>query len=326
MTKAFVVHTTGGPEKMIWETVTVGKPGPDEVLLRQTVIGVNYVDIHFRSGMFSALPVPFVPGVEGVGIVEDVGANVSEFKVGDRVAYASYPMGAYAESRLMPANRLVHVPDGISDLDAASFMLQGMTACFLVRRTYPVKPGDTILVHAAAGGVGLLVCQWAKALGATVIGTVGSKEKAILAHEHGCDHTIISRNEDIAKRVRELTNGEGVPVVYDSIGKDTLTASLDSLRPLGLLVNFGSSSGPVNILDVNVLGLKGSLFFTRPILPIYTAKRSDLLTIANEFFDVVKQGKVKSVVRQIYSLRDAVQAHRDLEERNTMGSSVLIVD
>ncbi len=325
MTKAIVVHTTGGPEQMVWEDVTVGKPGPGQVRLRHTAVGLNYVDVYFRTGIYKAPSLPFTPGMEGAGVIEEVGPDVSDFRVGDRVAYASHPVGAYAEVRLMPADRLVLIPEAVTDQQAASLMLQGMTAQYLLRRVYPVQRGETILIHAAAGGVGLLVCQWAKALGAKVIGTVGSEEKAALAKANGCEHTILYRSEDIAKRVREITNGEGVPVVYDSIGRDTLLASLDCLRPMGLMVSFGNASGPLDAFDTGLLAAKGSLFFTRPTLFTYTAKRTDLVVTAKELFDILARGKIKSTINQTYPLSEAAQAHRDLEARKTTGSTVFTV-
>ncbi len=326
MTKAFVIYNTGDPERMVWEDVIVGDPGPGQVLLRQTAVGVNYVDVHFRRGFHTPVPLPFIPGVAGAGVVEAVGADVEDLKVNDRVAYASYPVGSYAEARLMPASRLVRVPDSINDTEAASLMLPGMTACCLLRHAYKLQKGETILVHAAAGSVGLMLCQWAKALGATVIGTLGSEEKASVVKEWGCDHVILYQEEDVAERVREFTDGEGVSVVYDSVGRDMLMPSLDSLRPMGMLVNYGSTSGPISFLNINTLGLKGSLYFTRPILATYTAKRSNLLAMAEELFDVVAQGKVKSIIGQTYPLQEAVQAHYDLEARKTIGSIVLTVD
>jgi NADPH2:quinone reductase len=262
-------------------------------------------------------------GLEAAGVVEAVGEGVTEFAVGDRIAYGTGPIGAYSEVRNIPADKIVKIPDGIEDRTAAAIMLKGLTAQYLLRRTYRVKAGDTILVHAAAGGVGLLLCQWAKHLGATVIGTVGSTAKGELARAHGCDHTILYRVADVAKRVRELTGGAGVPVVYDGVGKDTFAASLDSLAPLGMMVSFGNASGPVGSIDPLIFSQKGSLFFTRPTLMHYTAKREDLLAMAGELFDVVKSGAVKVEVNQSYRLFDAAHAHRDLESRKTTGSSVL---
>jgi NADPH2:quinone reductase len=322
-THAIRIHQPGGPEALVWEEVELADPGPGQVRLRQTAIGLNFIDVYHRTGLYPA-PLPFTPGLEGAGIVEAVGDGVAEFNTGDRVAYANPPLGAYAEMRLMPADRLVKLPDGITEHKAAAMMLQGMTAQYLLRRTYRVQAGDTILIHAAAGGVGLLVCQWAKHLGATVIGTVGSAEKADLARAHGCDHPILYKSEDFVAEVREITKGEGVPVVYDSVGKDTFLKSLDCLRPLGMMVSFGQSSGKIEPLDTGLLGAKGSLFLTRPSLMTYTAKRSDLVASADELFDVVEKGVVKVEINQTYALMDAAQAHRDLEARKTTGSTLLL--
>ena len=324
MTHAIRIHQTGGPEVLQWEAVQVGKPGPGEIRLRQAAAGLNYIDVYHRTGAYP-VQTPATPGMEGAGVVEEVGAGVTEMKVGDRVAYASAPMGAYAEARLMPADRVVKVPDGISDVQAASMMLKGMTAQYLLRRTYRVKAGDTILVHAAAGGVGLILCQWAKHLGATVIGTVGSEEKAALARANGCAHTVIYTREDFQSRVMEITGGKKVPVVYDSVGKDTFARSLDCLQPMGVMILYGAASGPVPPFDLGQLAAKGSLFITRPTLFVYTAKREDLVASATELFDVVLHGAVKLHVNQTYALKDAAQAHRDLEARKTTGSTVLTV-
>ncbi len=322
-THAIRVHQPGGPEVMVWEEVEVGAPAAGQVLLRHSAVGLNFIDVYHRTGLYPA-PLPFTPGLEGAGVVEAVGDGVTEFKPGDRVAYANPPLGAYAEARLMPADRLVRLPDGIAEAKAAAMMLQGMTAQYLLRRTYRVQKGDTILIHAAAGGVGLLVCQWARHLGATVIGTVGSEEKAELAKAHGCGHPILYKSEDFVARVREITNGEGVPVVYDSVGRDTFLKSLDCLRPLGMMVSFGQSSGKVEPLDTGLLAAKGSLFLTRPSLMAYTAKRADLVASADELFEVVQKGVVKVEVNQTYALMDAAQAHRDLEDRRTTGSTLLL--
>ena len=324
MTHAIRIHQTGGPEVLQWEAVQVGKPGRGEIRLRQAAAGLNYIDVYHRTGAYP-VQTPATPGMEGAGVVEEVGAGVTEMKVGDRVAYASAPMGAYAEARLMPADRVVKVPDGISDVQAASMMLKGMTAQYLLRRTYRVKAGDTILVHAAAGGVGLILCQWAKHLGATVIGTVGSEEKAALARDNGCAHTVIYTREDFQSRVMEITGGKKVPVVYDSVGKDTFARSLDCLQPMGVMILYGAASGPVPPFDLGQLAAKGSLFITRPTLFVYTAKREDLVASATELFDVVLHGAVKLHVNQTYALKDAAQAHRDLEARKTTGSTVLTV-
>ncbi len=322
-THAIRIHQPGGPEVMVWEEIETGAPAAGQVLLRHTAVGLNFIDVYHRTGLYPA-PLPFTPGLEGAGVIEAVGDGVTEFKPGDRVAYANPPLGAYAEARLMPADRLVKLPDGMDEHKAAAMMLQGMTAQYLLRRTYKVQKGDTIVIHAAAGGVGLLVCQWAKHLGATVIGTVGSEEKADLAKAHGCDHPILYKSEDFVARVREITNGEGVPVVYDSVGKDTFLKSLDCLRPLGMMVSFGQSSGKVEPLDTGLLAAKGSLFLTRPSLMAYTAKRADLVASAAELFEMVQKGVVKIEVNQTYALMDAAQAHRDLEGRKTTGSTLLL--
>jgi NADPH2:quinone reductase len=314
---------TGGPEVLQWQAVDVGEPGPGEARVSHRAVGLNYIDTYHRSGLYQ-LPLPSGIGLEAAGVVEAVGADVADIAVGDRVAYAGGPVGAYAQARLMPADRLVRLPDAIGFEQGAAMMLQGMTAQYLLRRTYCVQPGDTILIHAAAGGVGLIVCQWAKALGATVIGTVGSQAKAELARAHGCDHTIVYTRENFAERVREITGGAGLPVVYDSIGKDTFMESLACLRPLGVMVSFGSASGPVPPLDLGVLAKLGSLYVTRPTLFTYTAKRSDLLATAAELFEVVAAGKVRIDINQRYPLRDAARAHRDLEGRLTTGSTILI--
>ncbi len=308
---------------MVWEDVEVGEPGAGQVCVRHHACGLNYIDVYHRSGLYP-LQMPSGLGLEAAGVVEAVGSGVSELKKGDRVAYASPPIGAYAEVRLMPADRLVKLPDGLSFEQGAAMMLQGITAQYLLKRTYKVQRGDTILIHAAAGGVGLIACQWAKALGATVIGTVGSDEKAALAKAHGCDHPIVYTRENFAQRVKEITGGALLPVVYDSIGKDTFVGSLDCLRPLGMMVSFGNASGPVTTIDPGMLASRGSLFFTRPSLMHYTAKREDLVASAKDLFDIVLAGKVKIEVRQRYALKDAVQAHRDLEARKTTGSTLLM--
>ncbi len=324
MVKAIRIHKAGGPEAFVWEDIAVDKPGPGQVALTQTAIGLNYIDVYHRSGLYPLAAFPAVIGMEGAGVVETVGPGVADLKPGDRVAYASVPLGAYAQARLMPADRLVKLPDSIEDRQAAAMMLQGMTVEYLLLRTYPVRRGETILVHAAAGGVGLILCQWAKHLGATVIGTVSSDEKAALARGHGCDHAIVYTRENFVQRVKEITDGQGLPVVYDSIGKDTFEGSLDCLRPRGLMVSFGNASGPVPPFNLAVLGQKGSLFLTRPSLVAYTAARADLQASANALFDVVSKGAVKIEVRQTYALKDAAQAHRDLEGRKTTGSTVLL--
>jgi len=324
MVQAIRFEKTGGPEVLAWQQVEIGKPGNGQVRLRQTAIGLNYIDTYHRSGLYQ-MPLPSGLGSEGAGVVEEVGPGVSGLKPGDRVAYAGGPIGAYAEARVMPADRLVPVPDGITDQQAAAMMLKGMTAWYLVRRTHPVQSGETILIHAAAGGVGLIVSQWAKHLGATVIGTVGSDDKAKLAREHGCDHPIVYTREDFVARVGELTHGKKLPVVYDSVGKDTFFKSLDCLAPLGLMALFGQSSGAVPPVDLGILAGKGSLFVTRPTLNSYTASREDLLTASRELFDVVRNGAVRIEVNQSYPLREAAQAHRDLESRKTTGSTVFTV-
>jgi NADPH2:quinone reductase len=324
MSSAIRIHEVGGPEVLKWEKVTVGEPGPGEVRLRHAAVGLNFIDVYFRTGAYGAA-VPFTPGLEASGVVEALGKGVSDLKVGDRVAYAAPPVGAYSEERLMPADRLVKVPDGVSDEVAAAMMLKGMTAQYLLRRTYQVKAGDTILFHAAAGGVGLIACQWAKHLGATVIGTVGSEAKAELAAAHGCDHPIVYTRENFVERVKDITGGEGVPVVYDSVGKDTFMGSLDCLKPLGSMVIFGQSSGPVPPLELGLLAAKGSLFLTRPTLMTYTAKRDDLVATANELFQAVRAGAVKLEINQRFPLRQAADAHRALEARQTTGSTILTV-
>jgi NADPH2:quinone reductase len=316
------VYEYGGPEKLRWEQVQVGAPGEGQVLVRNTAVGLNFVDTYQRSGLYQT-PLPFTPGSEGAGVVEAVGPKVKELKVGDRVAYSS-PIGAYAEVLLRPAERLVKIPAGIDDKTAAAMMLKGLTAQYLLRRTYRVKKGDTILMHAAAGGVGQILCQWARALGATVIGTVGSDEKAALAKKAGCKHVIVTSREKFVERVKEITKGKGVPVVYDGIGKDTFMDSLDCLAPLGLMASFGNASGAVTQFNPGVLAQKGSLYLTRPTLITYTASREALLSAARELFAVVKSGKVKIAINQTYPLRDAAQAQRDLESRKTTGSTVLL--
>ncbi|MFM7461240.1 MAG: quinone oxidoreductase family protein [Burkholderiales bacterium] len=323
MSKAIRIHEHGGPEVLKWEDVEIGAPGPDEVRLKTTAAGLNFIDTYHRSGMYK-IALPSVIGREGAGIVEAVGTNVTSCQVGDRVAYASSPMGAYAEARLMPADRVVKIPAAISDQQAASMMLKGMTAQYLLRRTYRVKAGDVILSHAAAGGVGLILGQWAKHLGATVIGTVGSEEKMALAKANGCDHVINYRTEDFQARVMEITNGKKCQVVYDGVGQDTWAKSLDCIAPLGMMVSFGAASGAVKPFYIGELAAKGSLYLTRPTLDTYTATRADLAATADELFAVVASGAVAIEVNQTYALRDAAQAHRDLEARKTTGSTVLI--
>jgi NADPH2:quinone reductase len=323
MARAIRFHKTGGPEVLVLEEVAVGDPGPGQARVRHTAIGVNFLDTYQRSGLYP-IALPSGAGNEGAGVVEAVGPGVNSVKVGDRVAYTGAPPGAYAESRLYPADRLVKLPQGISDEQAASIMLKGMTAQYLIHRTYAVKTGDTVLFHAAAGGVGLIACQWLKALGATVIGTVGSDEKAALAKAHGCAHTIVYTRENFVERVKEITGGKGVPVVYDSVGKTTWDGSLDCLRPRGLMVSFGNASGPVPPVNLGVLSQKGSLYVTRPTLVTYIASRAELEDTAKSLFEVVTSGKVKVEITARYKLADAAQAHRDLEGRKTTGSIILV--
>ncbi len=322
MPYAMRIHEHGGADKMRWETVEVGDPGPGQVRVRNTAVGLNFVDIYQRNGLYP-MQLPFTLGSEGAGVIEAVGPKVKDLKVGDRVAYSG-PIGAYAEVLLRPADRLVKIPAGVDDRTAAAMMLKGLTAQYLIRRTYRVKKGDTILMHAAAGGVGQILCQWAKHLGATVIGTVGSDEKVDLAKKSGCKHVIVLSREKFSERVKEITKGKGVPVVYDGIGKDTFMDSLDCLQPLGLMASFGNASGAVPPFNLGILAQKGSLFLTRPTLVHYTASREDLVKGARELFAVVKSGAVKIRVNQTYALRDAAQAQNDLEARKTTGSTVLI--
>lgn len=325
MTKAIRIHETGGPEVLRWEDIDLAEPKQGEIRIRHTAVGLNFIDVYFRTGLYPTPPLPFVPGLEAAGVVEAVGPGVTDLKVGDRVAYGQPgAMGAYSQERVIPVEKVVRIPDGIEDQTAAAMMLKGMTAQYLLRRSYPVKAGDTILVHAAAGGVGTIACQWAKHLGATVIGTVGTEEKARLAADHGCDHPIIYTKQDFLKRVRELTDGEGVPVVYDSVGKDTLMKSLDCLRPRGMLVLFGQSSGAVEPFNLGLLAQKGSLYITRQTLATYTANRADLVATANDLFEVVRAGAVRIEVNQTFPLNDAADAHRALEGRKTTGSTVLV--
>ena len=323
MSHAIRFHQTGGPDVLKWEEISVGDPGPAEARIKQHACGLNYIDIYHRSGLYP-VPLPSGIGLEGAGVVEAVGADVRHVKAGDRVAYAGGPLGGYSELRTLPADRLVKLPDTIDFQHAAAMMLQGLTAAYLLRRTYRVQAGDTVLIHAAAGGVGLIACQWAKALGATVIGTAGSVEKVALAQAHGCDHVIAYRQENFVERVREITGGKGVAVVYDGVGKDTFMGSLDCLSPLGMMVTFGNASGPVAPLDLLLLSQKGSLFVTRPTLMHYTATRPDLERLAGELFDVVDAAKVRIEVNQTYPLRDAAQAQIDLAARKTTGSTVLL--
>jgi len=323
VTKAIRFHKTGGPEVLAYEDVQVGDPGEGQARVRHHAIGLNFIDTYHRSGLYP-LPLPSGLGLEAAGVIEAVGPGVDYLKAGDRVAYAGGPPGSYSEVRLIPADRLVKLPDGISFETAAAMMLKGMTTQYLIRSTYKVQAGQTVLFHAAAGGVGLIACQWLKALGATVIGTVGSDAKAELAKAHGCDHTIVYTRENFVERVKEITGGAKVPVVYDSVGKDTFLGSLDCLQPRGLLAVFGNGSGPVPAFDLGMLAARGSLYVTRPTLVTYTAKRADLVASANELFDVVLSGKVKIEVHQKLALKDAQQSHIDLESRKTTGSTVLI--
>jgi NADPH:quinone reductase len=324
MVQVIRFHKAGGPEVLVWESVEIGKPGPGQVKLRQTAVGLNYVDTYFRGGVYPT-PLPSGLGTEGAGIVEEVGPGVSDLKAGDRVAYAGGPLGAYAEARLIPADRLIVLPPTISDRQAAAMMLQGLTVQYLIRRTHRVQKGETILIHAAAGGIGLILCQWAKHLGATVIGTVSTDAKAELAKANGCHHPIVYTREDFVARVKDITGGKLLPVVYDSVGKDTFMKSLDCIRPLGLMVSFGQASGKVEPFDAGILAAKGSLYLTRPTLNTYAAKREDLFAMAKELFEVVGSGAVKITVNQTYALKDAAQAHRDLEGRKTTGSTVFTV-
>ncbi|HXE16668.1 MAG TPA: quinone oxidoreductase [Stellaceae bacterium] len=324
MVHAIRFHETGGPEVLRWEEVQLGKPGEGEVRIRHTAVGLNYVDTYQRSGLY-AMPMPSPLGGEGAGVVEEVGPGVTDLKIGDRVAYGSAPLGAYSEARLIPAARLVKIPDGIDDKTAAAMMLKGLTTEYLVNRSYNIQKGDTVLFHAAAGGVGLIFGQWAKAKGATVIGTVGGAAKARLARDHGYDHVIDYTKEDFVAKVGEITKGAKLPVVYDGVGKDTFMKSLDCVRPHGFLISFGQASGKIPPVDLGILATKGSLYVQRPTLATYGAKREDLVAMAKNLFDVVKSGKVKIVVSQTYPLKDAAKAHADLEGRKTTGSTVFLV-
>jgi NADPH2:quinone reductase len=325
MAYRIVVHQFGGPEVLKVEPYDPPRPGPGEALVRHRAIGLNFIDVYFRTGLYQPpMGLPFTPGLEASGVVEAVGEGVSDIRVGQRVAYGTGPLGAYSDLRTMPADKLVAIPETIADEVAAAMMLKGMTAQYLLKQTYQVKPGDTILVHAAAGGVGLILCQWAKHLGATVIGTVGTREKAEIARAHGCDHVIVYTEEDFVQRVKELTNGKGVPVVYDGVGRATFMQSLDCLQPRGLMVSFGNASGPVEAFNLGILSQKGSLYVTRPTLASYTATRAQLLAAANDVIDVVSRGIVKIEVNQRFPLKDAAEAHRALESRKTTGATVLI--
>jgi NADPH:quinone reductase len=323
MTKAIRIHKHGGPEVLQWEDVEVPAPGQGQARIRHTAVGLNFVDTYQRSGLYPQ-QLPMVLGGEGAGVVEAIGPGVTDLKVGDRVAYGNAPPGSYAEARIIPADRLVKLPSAISDQQAASMMLKGLTTQYLVRSTYRIKAGDTVLFHAAAGGVGLIFGQWAKHLGATVIGTVGDADKARLAKSHGYDHVILYREQNFVDEVKKITKGAGVPVVYDGVGKDTFMLSLDVLQPRGLMVSFGNASGAVPPTNLGILAAKGSLYVTRPTLGTYVAKREDLVANANELFDLVSKGTIKIEVNQTYPLKDAAKAHADLESRKTTGSTVLI--
>jgi NADPH2:quinone reductase len=322
MAHAIRIYENGGPEKLKWEEVEVGNPGPGQVRVRNTAVGLNFIDTYQRSGLYP-MQLPFILGSEGAGVVEAVGPKVRYLKPGDRVAYSG-PLGAYADVLLRPADRLVKLPASIDDKTAAAMMLKGLTAQYLVRRTYRVRAGDTILVHAAAGGVGLILCQWAKSLGAMVIGTVGSDEKVALAKKAGCRHVIVTSKENFTERVKAITRGKGVPVVYDGVGKDTFMGSLDCLSPLGMMVSYGNASGAVPPVNIGILAQKGSLFLTRPTLATYCATPEDLQKAARDLFRVVGSGKVKIVINQTYPLSEAASAHQDLEARKTTGSTVLL--
>jgi NADPH2:quinone reductase len=323
MPHAIRIHAVGGPEVLRYEEVQVGDPGPGQARVRHTAIGVNYIDTYHRTGLYK-LPLPSGLGSEAAGVVEAVGPDVDWVKPRDRVAYSGGPIGSYSTARLIPADRLVKIPEGVSDETAATLMLKGLTVQYLFRQTYKLQPGETILFHAAAGGVGLIACQWARALGVTMIGTVGSEEKAKLAREHGCAHTIVYTREDFVARVKEITGGKGVPVVYDSIGKDTFPASLDCLQPRGLFVSFGNASGPIAAFDPGLLAQKGSLYMTRPTLFTYAGKRADLVAMAEDMFKLVREGKLKSEPRQRFALAKAADAHRALESRATTGATILV--
>jgi NADPH2:quinone reductase len=323
MPHAIRIHQTGGPDVLQWEEVEVGEPGPGQIKLRQEAAGLNFIDVYHRTGLYQQ-SLPFTPGVEGAGVVEAVGADVANLKKGDRVAYAG-PIGGYAEERLLDADRAVKLPKGISSEQAAGMMLHGMTAQMLLRSVFPVAKGDTILIHAAAGGVGLIMCQWAAALGATVIGTVGTDEKAELARAHGCAHPIVYSKQDFVAEVNRITAGEKLPVVYDSVGRDTFMKSLDCLKVRGLMVSFGNASGPPDPIAPGILAQKGSLYLTRPTLFHYIASRAQLEQSARELFEIVGSGKVKIEVKQRFALKDAAEAHRELEARKTSGSTVLTI-
>ncbi len=323
MTHAIRIHETGGPEKMVWEDIPLPSPKPGEALVRHKAVGLNFIDVYFRTGLYKAPSLPAIIGMEGAGIVEAIGDGVTEVAVGDRVAYATGPIGAYAEARCIKADRLVKLPDAISFEHGAAMMLQGMTAAFLVKKCYPVQAGQTVLVHAAAGGVGLIMCQWLKHLGATVIGVVSTEEKAALARAHGAAHALLTK-DDVPARVKDITGGAMLPVVFDSVGRDSFNVSLDCLAPFGMMVSYGNASGPVAIPDLGILAAKGSLYVTRPTLATYTARREDLMDRANDLFAVAASGAVQIRVNQTFALRDAAEAHRALEARQTTGSTVLL--
>lgn len=322
MAQAIRLYETGGTEVLKLETVEVGDPGPGQARVRHSFVAVNFIDIYFRTGRYP-MPLPNGLGSDAVGVVEAVGPGVTDIKAGDRVGYLLGPQGAYCDVRVMPADVLIPLPDGVSDRTASALMMKGLTAQYLFRQVYPLKGGETILYHAAAGGVGLVACQWAKALGVTMIGTVSTDEKAEVARAHGCTHTIVTSREDIAKRVREITDGKGVPVVYDSVGKDTLMASLDSLQPRGALISNGTSSGPV-VIDTTLLAVKGSIWVTRPAMIHYATPRAHMLDMAKELFDLVLAGKIRGEPNQTFALADAAQAHQALESRKTVGATVLV--
>ena len=323
MPHAIRFQRNGGPEVLQWESVEVGEPGAGEARVRHTAVGVNYIDTYHCSGLYK-VALPSGLGTEGAGVVEAVGAGVTDVRPGDRVAYSGGPLGAYSEVRVMPADRLVKLPDGVSDKVAATLMLKGLTVQYLFRQTFPLKGGETILLHAAAGGIGLIACQWARALGVTMIGTVGSDEKAALAKANGCAHTIVYTRENFVERVKQLTGGKGVPVVYDGVGKDTFPASLDCLSPRGMFVSFGNASGAIAAFDILLLAQKGSLYASRPTLATYTANRAAMLAMCEDMFSLVLAGKLTSEPRQTYPLKDAAQAHRDLQSRKTTGATVLL--
>jgi NADPH2:quinone reductase len=324
VTHAIRIHELGGADALRWEAVEVGAPGPGELRIRHTAVGVNFIDVYFRTGLYTGPELPFVPGMEAAGVVEAVGDGVADLAPGDRVAYASAPLGSYAERRLMPAERVVALPESVDERTAAATMLKGMTARYLLKQTHPVQAGETILFHAAAGGVGLIACQWAQQLGATVIGTVGSREKAERARAHGCDYPIVYTEEDFVERVRALTDGAGVAVVFDSVGQATFMRSLDCLAPRGHLVSFGQSSGSIEPFNIGLLSQKGSLTLTRPVLASYTATRADLLVAANDLFSAIAQQRVRVEIGQTFALADARRAHQALESRTTTGSTLLL--